>query len=266
MSKTLDELLPNGKFCAYWFDQDVVNKPPWLDESRATNEAAALRRVTGDEIDALFFMEFGDRPISRFLKGVDPDSESSVKAASLKVLKLCYLSWLRLTEDYVAQYDPVENYSMVEGGDDTIKKQGANATTSGTAQATLTQSTETNPANATLGTLEDYTVTTKPAETTTTEKSAPYDSETFQNQAQVSVALTGGNNKEGSTKEKGKRGAANVYDDTESRRHDFERHGNIGVMTATQMIENDSQFWSANNFFDKIAADVASYITIPIYE
>lgn len=262
MSKTLDELLPNGKFCAYWFDQDVVNKPPWLDESRATNEAAALRRVTGDEIDQLFFMEFGDRPISRFLKGVDPDNEASVKAASLKVLNLCYLSWLRLTADYVAQYDPVENYNMVEGGDDTVKKQGANATTSGTASASLTHSTETDPANAELGTLEDYEVTTSPAETTTTEKTAPYDSETFKNQTQVSVDV----DTAGSTKEKGQRGAANVYDDTEARRHDFERHGNIGVMTATQMIENDSQFWSANNFFDKIAADVASYITIPIYE
>ena len=95
----LDDFLPNGKFCAYWFDQDVVNKPPWLSESRATNEAAALRRVTGAEIDQLFFSEFGERAISKFLKGVDPDSEDSVKAASLKVLNLCYLSSVSLNQD-----------------------------------------------------------------------------------------------------------------------------------------------------------------------
>lgn len=258
----LDDFLPNGKFCAYWFDQDVVNKPPWLDQSRATNEAAALRRVTGAEIDQLFFSEFGERAISKFLKGVDPDNETSVKQASLKVLSLCYLSWLRLTEDYVAQYDPVQNYSMEESGTDVITRDGIGVSNNSSKRKDLTYSEEAGYSVDTPDGAADYKVTNKPAETTNTQQSAPYDSDTFKNEQKNTVTVQ--TNAE--TTEQGTRGSDVKDHSDENRQHTFQRAGNIGVMTATQMIENDSAFWAAHNFFDRIAADVASYITIPIYE
>ena len=47
---------------------------------------------------------------------------------------------------------------------------------------------------------------------------------------------------------------------------DLTRSGNIGVKTATDMIISDVDFWSAHNFFEQICADIASILTIPVYE
>lgn len=262
MSKILEDFLPNGKFCAYWFDQDVQNKPPWLDENLDNSEAAALRQVTGEEIDELFFMEFGDRPISRFLKGVDPDSEASVKAASLKVLNLCYLSWLRLTADYTAQYDPVQNYAMQESGSDVNTFNGIGVSNTSSKRRNLNKSAETGEYSTDYDNTDNsnYQVQNTPPGGTVTHSVSTYDATTKTESTDQTTPT------QGTTTEIGTHGSDAENHTVENKLHTFQRAGNIGVMTATQMIENDSQFWSANNFFDKIAADVASYITIPIYE
>lgn len=265
---TLSEALGNLEFLETWDNPGWTIYPPWQAENEGEPEwAEMLRRVPSYLLDDLLISEYGDRPVSKmFLRTAwDPDSnkftQPNVTALAGRILLLRYASWARLTKDYLAEYEPVENYSMQEGGTDSTKKKGANASTTGTADATLTHSTEGTDASASIGTLTDYEITNTPAQGYTQQQASTYDSE-----LKDRVKETYTNTTPGSTKENGKRGAAGNYEDNEVRNHTFNRHGNIGVMTATQMIENDSEFWSANDFFSRILADVASIITVPIYE
>lgn len=255
----------NGKFLHWWDQGGLITNVPWKPAQPANDYEQYLKAVSSDVLDRLLFQEYGDRPITRWVEsmlGIDGKvTELDAQILASNVLQIFYVSWMRLFEDYSSEYNPVENYSMEEGGTDSTNKKGANASTTGTADATLTHSTEGTDASASIGTLEDYEITNTPAQGNTLQQAATYDSD-----LKDRVKETYTNTTPGSTKENGKRGAANNYEDNEVRNHTFNRHGNIGVMTATQMIENDSEFWSANDFFSRILADVASIITVPIYE
>lgn len=260
----------NGDFLSWWDQEGIVTDIPWKPEQPQNRYELFLKAVPSSTLDRLLFQEYGDRPISRWVESVLGDDnrvpELQAKTLAAKILQLFYVSWARLFEDYSSEYNPVENYSMEEGGTDDINKKGANATVTGTADATLTNSTGETDASAAIGTLTDYEVKSKPAEGTTTHRVAPYDSTTLNEVSSDTYALGAGADSPAYSKEKGKRGAANNYEDNETRKHSFTRHGNIGVLTATQMITADVEFWSSNDFFSKIVEDVASIVTIPIYE
>lgn len=263
---TLSEALDTLDFLTTWDNSGWTIYPPWQAENEDEPEwAKMLRLVPSSLLDDLLISEYGDRPVSKMFLRVawDPDydkfTQPNVTALAGKILRLFYASWARLTKDYLAEYEPVENYSMQEGGTDSTNKKGANASTTGTAEATLTRSTE--GTEASIGTPQDYEIKNKPAQGHTQQQATTYDSALKDTVKEIYT-----NTAEGYTKEKGKRGAANNYEDNEVRNHTFNRHGNIGVITATQMIEKDSEFWSANDFFSRILADVASIITVPIYE
>ena len=267
---TLSEALGDFDFLSTWDDAGWTIYPPWHAENEGEPEwAEMLRLVPSSLLDELLHSEYGDRQVSKLFLRVawDPDldkfTQPKVTALAGKILKLCYASWARLTKDYLAEYDPVQNYAMTEGGNDTTNKSGVGVVNAHSKELAVTKSDTALTYAEKAGT--DYEVDTRPVGSTTTEQVATYESEP-KNTVTTSTQYDAPDNNEGYTKEKGVHGTSNDYMDAESRDHTFHREGNIGVMTATQMLEADSAFWSEHNFFDRILADVAALITIPIYE
>ena len=194
----------------------------------------------------------------------DTIDKPALKALAWKVLDIFYTSWMRLTADYIAQYDPVQNYSMTEHGTDKTDKDGVGVVNAHSKKLDYTPATEQTGYEIDESG-DDYQVLNRPVGSTRTESVSTYD-QAEKEVSTIEMDYNAPNNNEGYTKEQGTHGTSNEYADNELRTHDFQRAGNIGVMTATQMIENDTEFWSSHDFFSQIASDVASIISDPYYE
>ena len=267
--KTLKQILePNLRFCDYWDEAGATYYPPWQTVDDDNPYSVALGRVDSATIDMLLLQEFGDRPASYLLLKCLDDSTGEVqvpqlKALAGKVLTLFYAEWQRLTADYTAQYDPVQNYNMTESGTDDTDKNGVGVVNAHSKKLSVTRDTHQDITYSETGT--DYQVLNRPTGSTVTDTVSTYETDDKQT-ATRSTQYDAPDNNEGYTKEQGTHGTSNDYADHEKKTHNFQRSGNIGVMTATDMIKNDSEFWSSHEFFQQIASDVASIITDPYYE
>lgn len=234
-----------GTLCGYWGIDDQ-NLPPWSDTS--------LNEVSYDKIDKLLFTNYGDRPVNRYvlyyLGDDDVLSGTAAKIISTYVLDMCRDQWARLTAAYTAEYDPIENYSLAEHEDGTNTASGTDTSTDS---------------------YDDYTETQKQGHTVTTQtdtglyganSATAVDADTGTTETTFGAA--------GDTGDKltitGTKSNDFTHGKVDTFERDFTRHGNIGVLTATQMITADAEFWSSHNFFDQICADIAALLTIPIYE
>lgn len=216
-------------------------------------------------LDALLYSEYGDRPIGELPKLYGFDTEAKIQALSAHVFHQLYQSWDKLVESMCRDYNPLENYSMTEHGEDTKKARGKGASTTNTKGYSVTDDVKDEydfDAEVAAG-VEDYKVTNTNVGGTTTDKVTTYDSSTYRNLQQsettpspVTSTMT----------ESGQHGAKSDTASKELHEHDFSRSGNIGVMTATDMLKNDSEFWSTNDFFSIIASNIASLVTNPYYE
>lgn len=235
-----------GTIAGYWGSGET-NIPPW---------AGTALDITPDKIDKLFFTRYGDRPISRYvaeylkLSGGEELTPANEIIISNYVLDMCRLQWARLVADFTAQYDPVENYSMTE---------------------TETESTENGGTDESADGYTNYRETQKYGHTVSTENagnvygfnsSSPVGSDTGD-----ATTHFGAVNDSGDTREiSGQRTYTTDYGKTEDKTRELTRRGNIGTLTATKMLTEDADFWSANNFYEKIVADMAAILTIPIYD
>ena len=268
--KTLKEILtPNFRFCDYWDEAGATYYPPWQTVDNDNPYSVALGRVDSATIDDLLIQEFGDRPASYLLlKCLDASTGDvqvpQLKALAGKVLTLYYAEWQRLTADYTAQYDPVQNYNMTEHGTDDTDKAGVGVINAHSKELAVTRAAQTGDISYSE-TGADYEVKNRPVGSTTTQSVSTYETDNKE-VSTTSTQYDAPDNNEGYTKESGVHGTSNDYKDSETKVHDFQRSGNIGVMTATDMIKNDSEFWSSHEFFQQIASDVASIITEPYYE
>ena len=240
-----------GSICGLWGSDGYI--PPW-------SEVPELN-ISYDKIDKLLFTNYGDRPISRYLEeylklsGGDHLVDPYLKIVSNYVLDMCRLSWARLTADFSAEYNPAENYSMTE--DETV-----NDAESGS--------------DDTERTYDDYKETEKLGHTVEADDTSNifgFDNNDTLNPdgvkdgAATNTTTYGKDTDTGDTREiEGSHKDTTTYGHTLDRTRNLTRSGNIGTMTSTQMIRDDSEYWSAENFFDRIAADIAAILTIPIYE
>lgn len=240
-----------GTICGYWGAQQGT-LPPWADVPELN--------ITYDKIDKLLFTNYGDRPISRYLAEyiklgggkLTPQNEQII---SYYILDMFRLSWARLTADFTAEYNPAENYNMTEN-------EGVSDTESGK--------------DTTTRTYDEYKETEKLGHTVEADDTSNifgFDNNDSSNPDGVHDSKTkntttyGKSADTGDTREiEGSHADETQYGHKNNRTRNLTRKGNIGVMTSTQMIRDDAAYWSAENFFDRIAADIASVLTIPIYD
>lgn len=176
-------------------------------------------------------------------------------------------NWDRLWENYVVQYNPIENYSMVEEltgkktttfDSDSVKEENntnnitSDVTSNNSSTSNATGSTTTNSDtsiytfNTQNGTKSDSGVTTStPNLTNTSEEDI------------ISNTITNITNKINSTSTTNNNG---VEDNT----HNLKRSGNVGVTTSAQMILENISLWKWN-FYNAIFKDIDSILTIGVY-
>ena len=216
-----------------------------------------------DRLDAILYSEYGDRPIGELPK-LYGFTTAGLEALAIHVFHQFNESWMRLLEDFVSQYKPLENYSMTEHGEDTKKARGKGASTTNTKGYGVTPDTQDEYDFSTAASSgEDYKVTNTNVGGTTTDRVTTYDSTTPRN---LQESTTTPSPATSTMTESGQHGAKSDTASKERHEHDFSRSGNIGVMTATDMLKNDSEFWSTNDFFSIIASNIASLVTNPYYE
>lgn len=235
----------SGTICGYWGAHDD-DSPPWVNTD--------LADFTTSMLDNLILSEFGDRPISPFLsRYVDDDGEISGTAAQYVARYVLFMfrpQWTRLTADYTAEYNPIENYDMTETENTILQASG----------------TDTNTESYT-----NYKETQKYGHTVSTDSDAGiygFDSNAAVPADESSSTTTfGAAGDAGDTREiAGSKQNSLQHGKKDKTDRNLRRHGNIGVQTPTDMITRDSEFWSTHNFYSQIASDIASVLTIPIYE
>ena len=234
-----------GTICGYWGAHDD-DKPPWVN--------TLLDNVSYDKIDKLLFTTYGERPMSSYVKqyinddGEIPSAQKQIIARY--VLDIFYAQWARLTADFTAEYNPIENYDMTETETHIERNSGTDTTTNS---------------------YNDYHENQKYGHTISDTGSAsayPYDSTTPHPTSDTENTTTYG--AAGDTGDDftvtGEKSVELAHGKVESQSRTLTRHGDIGVKTATEMLESDVTFWDNHNFFETIAADIASLLTVPIYE
>ena len=165
-----------------------------------------------------------------------------------------------LYETTVVDYNPIENYNMVEGGTDST-------TTSATTNATTGEqhNTSNNTSNRNIGEQnnENNSTNTKNGKENVTHKVTAYNSNEFENQSQDSTDFSGYEEKNVSTSKIG----ARIDTDTEnsvSLDHRLTRTGNIGVTTTQQMLESEREV-ALFNFTLVVAKDILGAICYMVY-
>ena len=240
-----------GAICGLWGSDGYI--PPWSNVPELN--------ISYDKIDKLLFTNYGDRPISRYLEeylklsGGDHLVDPYLKIISNYVLDMCRLSWARLTADFTAEYNPAENYAMCETETETDTESGTDST-----ERTYTNYKETSKLGHTVE-ADDKSNIFGFDNNDTLNPDGVKDGATKNTTIYGKAADSGDTREiEGSHKDETTYGHKNVNFRT------LTRSGNIGTLTSTAMIRDDSEYWSAENFFDRIAADIAAILTIPIYD
>lgn len=176
-------------------------------------------------------------------------------------------NWKKLWENYVVEYNPIENYSMIEEltgkktttfNSDLVNEDSStnnitsdvtsnNSTTSNATGSTTTNSdTSIYTFNTPNGTKSDSGVTTStPNLTNTTEDNIVNNTVTTTTNSSNSNTITSNNGVEDNT-------------------HNLKRSGNIGVTTSAQMINENINLWKWN-FYNSIFKDIDSIITIGVF-
>lgn len=230
------------------------------------------------KLDLLIYSEYGDRPVSPFITMLLGESEYLDDARRQIVASQLFYqlqeSWLRLFNTMSTSYNPLDNYSMKESGTDKDHDQtqgfrnDRSKETVVHAQAPIDEETEFP--KLTQGPNTDYSlevsseVSAKNQNSISTFDANPKLVSTNTTEAPDSD-VEGAANKS-TTKPTGVQSNDAHSWGYKKHEHDFQRAGNIGVTTSTQMLEADARYWSANDFYDIVASQIASIITNPYYE
>lgn len=180
-----------------------------------------------------------------------------------------------------------DNYSLTENYDitETMDKESASSTdnTYGARSdsGSSTEGARTDSSTDVKGAREDSTNTVIGSQTNdTVEKVAPYDSSTFANNTEKtdnngsrtdSISFNEGSQSDSSSYSQGEQNNTNSFNkgeqnDTSSNESNesymLRRHGNIGVQTATDMINKHKQFWSMWEFYQYIFNEISKELLL----
>ena len=181
-----------------------------------------------------------------------------------------------LHETTVVDYNPIENYNMIEGGTDSTT---TSATTNATTGEQHNTSNKTSNRNIGEQNNENNSTNTKNGKENVTHKVTAYNSNEFENQSQDSTDFSDYGEKNVSTSKVGARIDTDTENNTEtigsrvdsssssesaSLDHRLTRTGNIGVTTTQQMLESEREV-ALFNFTLVVAKDILGAICYMIY-
>lgn len=201
--------------------------------------------------------------------------------------------WTRMWDVYQYEYNPGENYDMIERmtDDTTVDQYGKTVTRTDNLQhsrnATQTDNLQ-HTKTGTETTTPDITETTTPdLETSESSKIFGFDSAAGSDSDSSITSATGTSTLERTGTETlqhntidadtgtrqtteggsdtGTQTHAETGSDTHTRNYQLTRSGNIGVTTTQQMLQSDIDLWVWNYFEDVVFPDIDKVLTIAIY-
>ena len=214
-------------------------------------------------------------------KRSDAEIATEIKSICENVYSTNAYKYDHLYGTTVAEYDPIENYHMVESGTDTeeygengshVQGQQVNSSSN-----TNTMGSQTNGRSETTNTGSQ----TSSDDTTTVKSVQPFNSQSLVQAEKDEVendtttgarqdSLTGSDTIGGRTDSgsatitSGQRNDTDALTGTKETTHEFSRSGNVGVTTSQQMLESERQL-AMFNFYAVVATDLIRKIAIVLY-
>ena len=176
-----------------------------------------------------------------------PPSETNVNRINDLLKAMFLVSWSKLWDALVAsEYNPIENYRMVEHGDETITRDSElnkYKDSSETTDVKAKSKTEGNVTNSIVpfGGSEEVEIDHSETDATTTQLTADNQSVTTHSGVD-----------------------SDLVHSTDQNYNNLTRSGNIGVTTSQQMIESEIEL-RKKHYFDAVFADLDSVLAAPIW-
>ena len=209
--------------------------------------------ITPELIDRAFFDAYGERPPGMALTRHRQDTLSSFASY---LFNRFVPRWTRYCKDMLAEYEPAENYMRSETESITHRGNGKDITTR---------------------TYPSYTETTKQGHAVTTistgnlygfDSLTPVPSDTGETKSIYDQSGNNGQMLQGDTLQiTGSQVTEFQHGTGETEDRSLTAFGNIGTMTAAQMLREDIQFYIDNGgIIDYMIKEIADLLTIPMYE
>lgn len=161
-------------------------------------------------------------------------------------------NWVKRWEVLQAEYDPIENYSMVENMNDDVTEHAKGATLTRTLNTEHTKTGTDTTTPDTEITAEGYIYGYDSGTSAPSDKSVSTTSGTNETEYDTTDADTGTITDVGSGK------------DTDTRNYELTRKGNIGVTTSQMMITAELDL-RTYDFYRSVYEDIDKIIALPIY-
>lgn len=230
----------------------------------------------------------GNKIISSLLDSLITNSETLSDAQQTTLSNIIYdlfnAKWDKLWEIRALEYNPIENYNMVEEGNDTDEIEHGETITRTDNLNHAKTGTEQQAPNVTETETPNITETKTPNLTRALEENiygfnsnteTPANSATERNTGTDTTTRTGTNtNTRTGTDTKtynthdadtGTQTHAYTGTDTNTKTHELTRHGNIGVTTTQQMIQSEIELWQWDFFNNVLFPDIDRVLAIKIY-
>ncbi len=229
LNDAFSDWLTDGGIFTYLDGFDV----PWKNDDISSElDLEYHGNVSGEKIAS---------PLVRRVSYSDTLTQEEKTVLARTIYAIHHTNWAKQWETMLFEYNPIENYRMVENMTDDEK-----VTEYGRTSTRTDNLTDTNTPNIT----NDVDNSTHGFNST---NAVPTDE---------STSHTTGTNTDTHT---GTQGYVDGGTDTETRNYELTRSGNIGVTTSQQMIESERSLWVWNFFENVVFPDVDRVLTIPIY-
>ena len=224
-------------------------------------------------------------PLVRKMKSGDTLTTAEMKSLAGVIYTLYNDNWLKEWETMNLQYNPIENYNMVEKMSDDITTDEYGRTHTRTDNTTHAQTgTETDSRNLTDRNTPNVTELTTPnltdtsnnsvygfnssnASPTGTSTNAQTGTNTVTRSGSDTTTHTGSDTMTHNTTDRntGTVTDADTGTDTHTRNYKLTRSGNIGVTTSQQMIQAQRDLYMWNLFYNVVFPDIDRVIALSVY-
>ena len=266
--KRLNDVFPDwysggGIFC-YLHELDV----PWKTEDPAIPASQMLDlEYHGNKSGEKWVAPLVSKLLELLENG---DFEEDIpETLALLLVRINGENWRKQWASLEFEYNPIENYSMVEQmtNDQTVDAYGKTRTRTDNLSHTKT-GTETDAPNTTETQTPNLT-NTRNAETHgfNSVQAVPTDADTQRATGTNTMTRTGQEQRTYNTTDAdtGTQTENDGGQDTHTRNYRLTRSGNIGVTTSQQMIESERALWVWNFFYDVVFPDIDRVLTLQIY-
>lgn len=182
-------------------------------------------------------------------------------------------NWIREYNTMFEEYNPIENYSMVEKmtNDTTVDEYGRNHTRTdnlslkktGTVEDSLSKTgTETQAPNVTVNdsnSVYGFNSSAAVPSSSGSNSTTGTDTKTYNTTDANTTTYNTTDANTGTVQD------ADTGSDTHTRNYQLTRSGNIGVTTSQQMIQSERELYMWNFFYNVVFPDIDKILTINIY-